>query len=158
MSDTGFGPGSFFLSRKTCAFLAYPVSGSPAPLPPAAAFESLEGEGRKGVLPVEPLRNPVSQVSSAPSLVVSDSATPWTSACQASVSITSSRSLLKLMSATQPSHPLWAPSAFWGVVLLPLSLPPRPLGGIEVPSFPGSGPCQEQPPSLNRSIPQETMC
>ena len=30
--------------------------------------------------------------------VVSDSATPWTAACQASLSITNSRSLLKLMS------------------------------------------------------------
>ena len=39
MSDTVLGPGSFFLSRKTCAFLAYPVSGSPAPLPPPAGGE-----------------------------------------------------------------------------------------------------------------------
>ena len=41
-------------------------------------------------------------------------ATPWTAACQASLSITNSRSLLKLMSivldAIQPSHPLWSPS------------------------------------------------
>ena len=41
-------------------------------------------------------------------------ATPWTAACQASMSITNSRSLLKLMSivsdAIQPSHPLSSPS------------------------------------------------
>ena len=43
--------------------------------------------------------------------VVSDSLTPWTAACQVSLSITNSQSLLKLMShqvrdAIQPSHPL----------------------------------------------------
>ena len=40
-------------------------------------------------------------------------ATPWTAACQASLSITNSQSLLKLMSigdAIQPSHPLSSPS------------------------------------------------
>ena len=42
-------------------------------------------------------------------------ATPWIRACQASLSITNSRSLLKLMSirvgdAIQPSHPLLTPS------------------------------------------------
>ena len=42
-------------------------------------------------------------------------ATPWTATCQASLSITNSRNLLKLMSiwvgdAIQPSHPLSAPS------------------------------------------------
>ena len=42
-------------------------------------------------------------------------ATPWISACQASLSITNSRSLLKLMSikvgdAIKPSHPLSSPS------------------------------------------------
>ena len=48
--------------------------------------------------------------------VVSDSATPWTAAGQVSLSITSSRNLLKLMSITpvsdaiQPSHPLSSPS------------------------------------------------
>ena len=39
--------------------------------------------------------------------------TPWTAACQASLSITNSWSLLKLMSigdAIQPSHPLSSPS------------------------------------------------
>ena len=41
--------------------------------------------------------------------------TPWTAACQASLSFTISRSLLKLMSiwvsdAIQPSHPLLSPS------------------------------------------------
>ena len=51
--------------------------------------------------------------------VVSNSATPWTVACQASLSITNSQSLLKLMSiklfdAIQPSHPLssLSPPAF----------------------------------------------
>ena len=47
--------------------------------------------------------------------VVSDSATPWTAAPQASLSITNSQSLLKLMSikvgdTIQPSHPLSSPS------------------------------------------------
>ena len=41
-------------------------------------------------------------------------ATPWTAAHQASVSITNSRSFLKLISsvgdAIQPSHPPWSPS------------------------------------------------
>ena len=54
--------------------------------------------------------------------VVSDSATPWTAACQASLSFTISRSLLKLMSieSVMPSshfilcHP---------VLLLPSSFP-----------------------------------
>ena len=41
--------------------------------------------------------------------------TPWTATCQASLSITNSQSLLKLMSirvgdAIQPSHPLLSPS------------------------------------------------
>ena len=42
--------------------------------------------------------------------------TPWTTACQTSLSITNSRSLLKLMSielvmpSSQPSHPLSSPS------------------------------------------------
>ena len=51
---------------------------------------------------------------------MSDSATPWTAACQASLSITSSRSLLKLMSieSVMPSNqfilcrPLLPPSIF----------------------------------------------
>ena len=51
---------------------------------------------------------------------VSDSATPWTAACQASLSITNSRSLLKLMSvvSVMPSshlilcRPLLLPSLF----------------------------------------------
>ena len=41
-------------------------------------------------------------------------ATPWTAVCQASLSITNSRSVLKLMAivsdAIQPSHPLSSPS------------------------------------------------
>ena len=49
--------------------------------------------------------------------VVSDSETPWTAARQASLSITNSQSLLKLMSIelvmpTHPSHPLPPPSYF----------------------------------------------
>ena len=52
--------------------------------------------------------------------VVSDSATPWTAACQASLSFTISHSLLKLMSieSMMPSnhlilcHPLLLPSVF----------------------------------------------
>ena len=49
--------------------------------------------------------------------VVSDSATPWTAACQASLSITSSRSLLKLMSieSAMPSKHL--------ILCCPLLLP-----------------------------------
>ena len=44
--------------------------------------------------------------------VVSNSATPWTAAHQASLSITNSQSLLKLMSTklVMPSHPLLSPS------------------------------------------------
>ena len=48
--------------------------------------------------------------------VVSDSAIPWTAACQASLSFTISSSLLKLMSiesvmpSIQPPHPLLPPS------------------------------------------------
>ena len=44
---------------------------------------------------------------------MSDSATPWTVACQASLSITNSWSLFKLMSIESaiPSHPLLSPSS-----------------------------------------------
>ena len=48
--------------------------------------------------------------------VMSDSVTPWTAACQASLSITNSQALLKLMSITSvmplemTSHPLSSPS------------------------------------------------
>ena len=49
-------------------------------------------------------------VQSSPVSVVSDSATPWTAARQASLSITNSRSLLthvhRVSDAIQPSHPL----------------------------------------------------
>ena len=49
--------------------------------------------------------------------VMSDSVTPWTAACQASLSITNSRSLLKLMSIKSfhhliLCHPLLLPSIF----------------------------------------------
>ena len=55
--------------------------------------------------------------------VMSDSATPWTAACQASLSITNSQSLLKLMSieSVMPSNhlilcpPLLLPSIFPGI-------------------------------------------
>ena len=44
--------------------------------------------------------------------VISDSVTPWTAACQASLSFTASQSLLKLMSIEfQPSCPLMYPSS-----------------------------------------------
>ena len=53
-------------------------------------------------------------MNSVQSLVVSDSATPWTAAPQASLSITNSGSLLKLVhwvsDTIQPSHPLSFPS------------------------------------------------
>ena len=64
--------------------------------------------------------------------VVSDSATSWTAAHQASLSITNSQSLFKLVSIEsvmpiQPSHPLSSPSPpssniliFDNVLLLPL--------------------------------------
>ena len=50
--------------------------------------------------------------------VVSDSVTPWTAACQASLSITSSQSLLKLMSIES-----WMPSNHL-ILCHPLLLPP----------------------------------
>ena len=58
--------------------------------------------------------------------VVSDSATPWTAACQASLSITSSRSLLKLMSieSVMPSNHL--------ILCHPLLLPPSIFPSIRV--------------------------
>ena len=55
-------------------------------------------------------------------------ATPWTAACQASLSITNSQSLLKLMStesAIKPSYPLLPPSP-------PLLLPPSIFPSITV--------------------------
>ena len=60
------------------------------------------------------------------SSVVSDSATPWTAACQASLSITSSRSLLKLMSieSVMPSNHL--------ILCHPLLLPPSIFPSIRV--------------------------
>ena len=64
--------------------------------------------------------------------VVSDSVTPWTAACQASLSITNSQSLFKLMSISlvMPSyhlilcHPLLLlPSIFPSIRVFPLSQP-----------------------------------
>ena len=54
--------------------------------------------------------------------VVSNSATPWTAACQASLSITNSRSLLKLMSieSVMPSNHL---ILFCPLLLLPSVVP-----------------------------------
>ena len=54
------------------------------------------------------LEAPGDWISSVTHSVVSDSATPWTAACQASLSITNSRSLLKLMSieSVMPSNHL----------------------------------------------------
>ena len=59
-----------------------------------------EGEEPLGLIPTRP-----SQFSHS---VVSDSATPWTAACQASLSIANSQSLLKLMSieSVMPSNHL----------------------------------------------------
>ena len=58
--------------------------------------------------------------------VISDSATPWTAACQASLSITSARSLLKLMpiESVMPSNHL--------VLCRPLLLPPSIFPSIRV--------------------------
>ena len=58
--------------------------------------------------------------------VVFDSATPWTAACQASLSITNSQSLLKFMSITlvMPSNHL--------IVCHPLLLPPAIFPSIRV--------------------------
>ena len=57
---------------------------------------------------------------------MSDSATPWTTACQASLSITNSRSLLKLMSIVlvMPSNHL--------ILCCPLHLPPSIFPSIRV--------------------------
>ena len=58
-----------------------------------------------GFFTTEPPGKPLSQFSHS---VMSDSATPWTAACQASLSITNPRSLLKLMSieSVMPSNHL----------------------------------------------------
>ena len=58
--------------------------------------------------------------------VISDSATPWTAACQASLSITNARSLLKLMpiESVMPSNHL--------VLCCPLLLPPSIFPSIRV--------------------------
>ena len=60
--------------------------------------------------------------------VLSDSATPWTVACQASLSITNSWSLFKLMSikSVMPSHHL--------ILCIPLLLPPSIFPSISLPS------------------------
>ena len=61
--------------------------------------------------------------------VVSDSATPWTAACQASLSITNTQNLLKLMSlaSVMPSNHL--------ILCHPLLLPPSIIPSIRVFSY-----------------------
>ena len=55
--------------------------------------------------------------------VVSDSATPWTAACQASLSVTASQCLLKLMSSesVRPSNHLILSSPFSCLQCFPAS-------------------------------------
>ena len=67
--------------------------------------------------------------SSVQSLVVSDSATPWTAACQDSLSFTISQSLLTLISVelVMPSNHL--------ILCLPLLLPPSIFPTIRVFSY-----------------------
>ena len=64
------------------------------------------------------LQTPFSQFSLFSGSVVSNSATPWTAGCQASLSVSKSQSLLKLMSITSvmPSNHL--------ILCRPLLLPP----------------------------------
>ena len=62
-------------------------------------------------LPLSYQGSPYSYISQFSCSLLSNSVTPWTAACQVSLSITNSWSLLKLMSiksggAIQPSHPL----------------------------------------------------
>ena len=84
------------------------------PFPPAALFLSLP-TARRGQENRQGLQASVlpSQFSSVQLLSrVRLFATPWTAACQASLPITNSQSLLKLMSieSVMPSHPLSPPS------------------------------------------------
>ena len=87
--EAGAAPGH---PRSGCACLLLPASCPPIPQAPPHHSQSV-------------------QFSRS---VVSDSETPWTAACQASLSITNSWSLLKLVhrvsDAIPPSHPLSSPS------------------------------------------------
>ena len=163
MSDTVLGPGSFFLSRKTCAFLAYPVSGSPAPLSPTSAFESLKREGREGVLPVEPLQNPPhfsSVAQSCPTLCnPMDCSTPGFPVHYQLLELAQTH-VHPVSDATQPSHPLSSPSppAFWGMVLLPLFSTLKATRGQRNPILPWIRAQPEQPPSLKRSPFSRSQC
>ena len=78
---------------------------------------------KAGSLPLAPPGKPQVQFGCS---VVSDSATPWTTAHQASLSITNSRSLLKLMSIewVMPSNHL--------IVCRPFLLPPSTFPSIRV--------------------------
>ena len=66
------------------------------------------------------------EVSQFSCSVMSDSSTPWTAACQASLSITNTQSLLKLMSieSVMPSNYL--------ILCLPLLLPPSIFPSIRI--------------------------
>ena len=80
-------------------------------------------EGGTGLIPSWGTKHPTCQFSSVQSLShVQLFATPWTAACQASLSITNSQSLLKLMSieSVMPSNHLVLCSPF---LLLPLIFP-----------------------------------
>ena len=70
--------------------------------------------------------------------VMSDSATPWTAACQASLSITNPQSLLKLMSieSVMPSNHL---ILRWPLLLLPLIFNDPASGSFQVSQFFSSG-------------------
>ena len=108
-------------SLQSCPTLCDPIDCSP---PVSSVFG--DSPGKKGDLPnlgIEPTSHVsctgrgffttsatcevISSVEFSRS-VVSNSATPWTSACQASLSITNSQSLAKLMSIelVMPSNPL----------------------------------------------------
>ena len=84
------------------------------------AISNYSGSSRlRGQIQVSRIEGRLFTVCSVHSLsCVQFFATPWTAPCQVSLSITNSRSLLKLMSvelvmpsnAIQPSHPLLSPS------------------------------------------------
>ena len=71
-------------------------------------------------------KNTAEEIKELSRSVVSDSATPWTAACQASLSVTSSWSVLKLMSieSVMPSNHL--------ILCHPLLLPPSTFPSIRI--------------------------
>ena len=71
-------------------------------------------------------KNTAEEIKEFSRSVVSDSATPWTAACQASLSVTSSWSVLKLMSieSVMPSNNL--------ILCHPLLLPPSTFPSIRI--------------------------